>query len=164
MRLLSSLPDSCESILWPCFKETLQLQEPEYWLDADELVLLAALAGLNVAIFTRHASKLALRQHYVQDSYEIILLVMDGGRAHFERLELETEESRRHNALWIDDQWGKAQRSKYCFMECCPGPGKLRNLIAIAIAKVKLGCHVRIAIAIAIVKLEVRVKIAISIS
>ena len=42
-----------------------------------------------------------------------------------------------------------------------PGPGKLRNLIAIAIAEVKSGGQVRIAIAI--FKLEVGVKIAIAI-
>ena len=47
----------------------------------------------------------------------------------------------------------------------CPGPSKLRNLIAIAIANVRLEGKVRIAIAIAIarVKLKVRVKIAIAI-
>ena len=53
-----------------------------------------------------------------------------------------------------------------CKATYCPGPGKLRNLIAIAIAEVKLEGQVRIAIAIAIaiVKLGVRVKIAIAIS
>ena len=51
-------------------------------------------------------------------------------------------------------------------MTILPGPGKLRNSVAIAIANDKFGGQVSIAIAFAIVivKLEVRVKIAIAIT
>ena len=83
--VLSKLPDDFQSRVWPSYVQA--LQHPSYWLDASELVLLAALANLNVAVCLCCGSRLKLVDQYLQD---VIFIKIHGGRGHFERVEVDS--------------------------------------------------------------------------
>ena len=77
---------------WPSYVQA--LCDPDYWLSANELVLLAAMSNINVAIFACVDSVLTLVNSYTPAGASPVLIKLDGNniarvRSHFERLHLD---------------------------------------------------------------------------
>ncbi len=77
---------------WPSYVQA--LCDPDYWLSANEVVLLAAMSNINVAIFACVDSVLARVNSYMPAGASPLLIKLDGNnigrvRSHFERLHVD---------------------------------------------------------------------------
>ena len=89
LHLGDALPPALGMRAWPAYVKC--LQDPRYWLAADELLMLCFLAKQSVAIFERHGSDLQLAASYMPQGAAPVCVKIDSDRnrrvrSHFERL------------------------------------------------------------------------------
>ncbi len=89
LHLGDALPPTLGMRAWPAYVKC--LQDPRYWLAADELLMLCFLAKQSVAIFERHGSVLQLAASYMPQGAAPVCVKIDSDRnrrvrSHFERL------------------------------------------------------------------------------